>query len=345
MSSVRKDNHYHYTTLPSGRKLRSGGAIFDDTIEIGTLGVIPTTVPPYDEYFKIDPLGDKVWDAFGLGSGGFEKIGKAFGTIQKAYGFSKENPPPPDLTKAWFKDYTSHHIDKHKSALDKVGDAVSSVGKAALPIVAGAIGTALLPGVGTALGAGLGSQLSNLGSSASGIANAIPGNLVGAIPGMISGLLPGTSPGTPGTAIPGQISQGLSSIDPVISEAISKTANKADIKKVLTSLPPTVLKQVKKAFQDEKVAKLVEQQKINKYTATTKPAINSIYRQLQKEALQKQATDEHLNRNKINKVIRNNRKSQNVIAKGIINLSRQLKAKNKSQRAVSAAFGIPLVYG
>jgi hypothetical protein len=135
-----------------------------------------------------------------------------------------------------------------------------------------------------------------------------------------------------------------SSVDSVTLPSSLVPVSKEDIKALLQSVPPPVISQIRQAIKDEKGATAIQQALIASISKANNAPLNTIFRNLQKSALQAQASSEHKVRNKVNKVIRTNTKKQDQILARLNKLEALLQAKTASDRAVKAAFGVPLYH-
>lgn len=89
-----------------------------------------------------DPLGRKKWDAFAFVTHKhfMQTLANAYATYCRCLGYSRANPPPPELWKA----YVQYHVPSGHGLLDKIAKTVKPFAEAATETVA----NVLVPGTG-----------------------------------------------------------------------------------------------------------------------------------------------------------------------------------------------------
>ena len=354
MSAVRQRDHYHFVTLPSGRRVRSDKQSFDD-VEIGTgwsfgkLRVTTSDVKALRNAINtyVDENGQPSWGNTWLATYG-KNPEMAANIEADAYRLLQDDEAAAETWSKLSRDQRNWLRNK----FNKKGGILRDIASVATT-AAGSIAGGLIMGpagalIGAKKGAKAGEKFSSLGSQVLATAAPIAGKAAGAMLGGPVGASIGSALGNAvgGTSIdPMALASGAAQaagIDTSIIQTakdIIKSGN-SNSKALLKSIAP----QVKQAIKDVRASDLNKAQAISKIASVNAPIINKVVSTLQKQALQQQATSEHKKRNKVNKVLRDNSMKQDAIINELRNLKSLVAGKTKAQQTVAAAFGVPLVY-
>jgi len=126
-----------------------------------------------------------------------------------------------------------------------------------------------------------------------------------------------------------------------ISDLTKKAPTLTDVKSLLTNFAPEVQKQVISAIQVVASDKDKQNKLVQSIAASTRPEVTAILKHINKTALQTQATSEHIKRNKINKVNRDTATKLNTLMARLEAIDKKIANGTAKQKAVSMAFGIP----